>query len=215
MQFVKGFLYLKYLILYLLSFLLFDYLDWLNRDNKLLKFICEAILVILLIFSAKDLKTLISKIGINENKYKIIKNLLYILIGSITIYVILLVPLKYDNVNQYLIYGFITLVAFKIFISIKEIINYILKGEINMNLQVNETKDQLFWDKDGELIAYVNFPQVEEGTHVITKVFVDESLRGQGVAGKLMEEMVNYAKENSIELKVSCPYAVSWFEKNK
>lgn len=215
MRFVKGFLYLKYLILYLLSFLLFDYLDWLNRDNKLLKFICEAILVILLIFSAKDLKTLLSKIGINENKYKIIKNLLYIIIGSITIYVILLVPLKYDNVNQYLIYGFITLVAFKIFISIKEIINYILKGEINMNLQVNETKDQLFWDKDGELIAYVNFPQVEEGTHVITKVFVDESLRGQGVAGKLMEEMVNYAKENSIELKASCPYAISWFEKNK
>ncbi|MBF0715192.1 N-acetyltransferase [Gemella palaticanis] len=84
-----------------------------------------------------------------------------------------------------------------------------------MNLQLNETKDQLFWNKDGELIAYVNFPKLSDDLHIITKVFVDESLRGQGVAGKLMEEIVKYAKENSIKLEASCPYAVSWFEKNK
>ena len=44
--------------------------------------------------------------------------------------------------------------------------------------------------------------------------FVDESLRGQGVAGKLMQAVVDYAKAQGKQISPTCSYAVKWFEKH-
>ena len=40
-------------------------------------------------------------------------------------------------------------------------------------------------DQDGKLLAEILFPS-REGKASITRTFVDDSLRGQGIAGKLM-----------------------------
>ena len=42
-------------------------------------------------------------------------------------------------------------------------------------------------DSDGSIIAEVTFPEVECGIYNINHTFVDTSLRGKGVAGKLVE----------------------------
>ena len=48
---------------------------------------------------------------------------------------------------------------------------------------------------------------------VIDHTFVHESLRGQGVAGKLMEEAVAAIEAQGWKVGASCSYAVSWLEK--
>lgn len=68
-------------------------------------------------------------------------------------------------------------------------------------------------DDNGKIIAEINFPE-ENGVCNINRTFVDESLRGQGVAGKLMEAAVKTIKEQDKKAAATCPYAVKWFEKH-
>lgn len=68
-------------------------------------------------------------------------------------------------------------------------------------------------DEEGKLIAEVTFPENEEGACVIDHTFVDESLRGQGVAGKLVQLAVEQIKAQGKQVKASCSYAVSWLER--
>ena len=49
----------------------------------------------------------------------------------------------------------------------------------------------------------------------INKVVVEESFRGQGIANKLMEQIVNIADEKNKKINPVCSFAVSLFEKNK
>ncbi|MDR1800795.1 MAG: N-acetyltransferase [Lachnospiraceae bacterium] len=68
---------------------------------------------------------------------------------------------------------------------------------------------------DDELVlAEILFPAVDDETVDITRTFVDDSLRGQGIAGKLMEEAIaQLAKENK-KIIPTCTYAAGWFEKH-
>jgi len=67
---------------------------------------------------------------------------------------------------------------------------------------------------DDVVLAYVDFPLKEEGVHVISKTLVDESLRGQGVAAKLMSLLLEKAKRENFLLIPVCSYAVAYFEKH-
>jgi len=68
--------------------------------------------------------------------------------------------------------------------------------------------------KDDLVLAKIEFPANSDGTvWDITHTFVDESLRGQGVAGKLLAEVVRLAKESDVKLKPTCPYAIAAFER--
>lgn len=84
-----------------------------------------------------------------------------------------------------------------------------------MEFKVNNAQDKLYFgnSEDGTKI-FLLFPKKYDNIHVITKVYVDEEYRGQGIAGKLMNAVVEYANENNIKLEATCPYAISWFEKN-
>ena len=67
-------------------------------------------------------------------------------------------------------------------------------------------------DEKGNVIAEVTFPNLDDN---IDHTFVDDSLRGQGIAAKLMLEVIDYAKSNNKKIKATCSYAVKWFEKNR
>jgi predicted GNAT family acetyltransferase len=49
---------------------------------------------------------------------------------------------------------------------------------------------------------------------VITHVGVYPELRGQGVAGKIMDAGLAYAKQNSLRVIPMCSYAASYIRKN-
>lgn len=67
---------------------------------------------------------------------------------------------------------------------------------------------------DGQMIAEVTFPETAPGIVDINHTYVDTSLRGQGVAGKLMLVLAEKIKADGIKARCSCSYAVTWFEKH-
>ena len=69
-------------------------------------------------------------------------------------------------------------------------------------------------NEEGKVVAYVEFPEVNGVANVIHTV-VDKSLRGQGIAGKLLTALVEKMEKEGRKLELTCCYAIDWFEKNK
>lgn len=80
-----------------------------------------------------------------------------------------------------------------------------------MNFQ---TEPGRIFAMDGEkLLAEVVFPN-REGVAAITRTFVDDSLRGQGVAGQLMDAAAAQIRADGNRARPICSYAKSWFERH-
>ncbi len=64
-----------------------------------------------------------------------------------------------------------------------------------------------FIDEDGEWIAELTY--VRSGTDTITvdHTEVDPKLKGQGVGQRLVESVVNFARESGLKIKPFCPFA--------
>jgi len=69
-------------------------------------------------------------------------------------------------------------------------------------------------NEEGKLIAEVTFPTIKDQLVNINHTFVDDSLRGQGIAGKLMEAVAEKLVKENYKAVLTCSYAVRWFEKN-
>lgn len=54
----------------------------------------------------------------------------------------------------------------------------------------------------------------EEGTIIMTHVGVYPEHRGQGVAGKLTQVALEYAKEKSLRVIPMCPYIATYIRRN-
>ena len=56
-----------------------------------------------------------------------------------------------------------------------------------MIMEFTKEKSKIaYYNEEGKILAEVTFPAVNKNTVNINHTFVDESLRGQGIAGKLM-----------------------------
>lgn len=78
-------------------------------------------------------------------------------------------------------------------------------------------KNRIVLVDDQELaLAEIDFPAMEEepGTVEITHTYVDESLRGKGLAGKLMTRLIHYLEQHELKAYPSCSYAVAWFSRH-
>jgi uncharacterized protein len=77
-------------------------------------------------------------------------------------------------------------------------------------------EDRIFSiNDDGQLLAEVTFPARDISRVNIDHVYVDESLRGQGIASKIMLEAYKYLKEKDLKIVAKCPYAINWFKKHE
>ena len=65
-------------------------------------------------------------------------------------------------------------------------------------------------DENGKVIAEIVFPEVRHGVCEIMHTYVDNSLRGQGIAGKLMTLAVAAIEREGKTVTASCSYAVKW-----
>jgi len=70
-------------------------------------------------------------------------------------------------------------------------------------------------DENGNIIAYADFPEYEPGKVEVTHTVVDESLRGRGIAGKLMEHMAKKLIKEGKKAELTCSYAIKWFDKHR
>lgn len=68
-------------------------------------------------------------------------------------------------------------------------------------------------DPAGKVIAEVTFPTTD-GISTIDHTFVDNSLRGQGIAGELVKLAADKIIADGNKIAATCPYAVIWFQRH-
>lgn len=75
-------------------------------------------------------------------------------------------------------------------------------------------KERIFArNQEGRLVAEITF--VRKGNVAeINHTFVDPSLRGQGVAGQLVQAAAEALKEENCKIHPTCSYARRWFEEH-
>ena len=78
-----------------------------------------------------------------------------------------------------------------------------------------ETDRILQKDETGRVIAEITFPETSPGVFVIDHTFVDESLRGQGVASKLVQAAVDEIKKRGGKVEATCSYAKKWLSEHE
>lgn len=86
-----------------------------------------------------------------------------------------------------------------------------------MNIQKNigDTKGEFYIEEQGQKSAEMTFSKAGDDTIIIDHTFVDDSLRGKGIAEKLVMAGVDYARDNNLKIIPLCPYAKSLFEKKE
>ena len=65
-------------------------------------------------------------------------------------------------------------------------------------------------DENGKSIAEITFPETAPGVYTIDHTFVDSSLRGQGIAGKLVQAAVDEITSRGGKVQATCSYAKKW-----
>ena len=66
-------------------------------------------------------------------------------------------------------------------------------------------------NEEGMVVAEITYSETGEGVCTIEHVEVDEALRGQGIAGKLVEAAVAEIKAQNKKVATNCPYAYTIF----
>ena len=70
-------------------------------------------------------------------------------------------------------------------------------------------------NEEGKVIAEIIFNEIEKGVYNIEHTFVDESLRGKGIASKLVEEAIKEIESRKGKVVATCSYAKKILEKKK
>jgi uncharacterized protein len=80
---------------------------------------------------------------------------------------------------------------------------------------INQAQNMFYVGEDvKEPIAELTFNQSSGNNIVVDHTYVSDELRGQGVAGKLVEKVVAYARENEKKIIPLCPYVKRKLEEN-
>ncbi len=82
-----------------------------------------------------------------------------------------------------------------------------------MKEKLLDDKYLLLGEKD-EILAEIDFPKISENVIEITHTIVSPALQGQGIARKLVEKVLEIAKEKGYKVNASCSYAKHYLEKN-
>ena len=67
---------------------------------------------------------------------------------------------------------------------------------------------------EGTVTAEITFPESSPGIFVIDHTFVDSSLRGQGIASKLVQAAVNEIESRNGKITATCSYAAKWLKEH-
>ncbi len=82
-----------------------------------------------------------------------------------------------------------------------------------MNKKIYQDKI-VYLDDNNSIVAEIDFPKTGINEITITHTFVDSSLRGQGIAKKLVEEVISIARKEKYNIRATCSYAMRYFHDN-
>ncbi len=82
-------------------------------------------------------------------------------------------------------------------------------------LKINQDDHSFFIGDADQRDAEITFVSKDDELIMIDHTFVSEKLRGGQIAGKLVEAVVNYARENNLKITASCSYAKRKLERSE
>lgn len=83
--------------------------------------------------------------------------------------------------------------------------------EINRNEEGN--KGSFFIEENGKKLAEMTYSKAGDDKIIIDHTEVSEALKGTGAGKKMVEQAVNYARENDLKIIPLCPFAKAQFAK--
>lgn len=79
--------------------------------------------------------------------------------------------------------------------------------------EIRKGKEMFYVGKsEEEYLAVITYKKVDDKTIKADHTFVSEQLRGQGIAKKLLNELVSFARENGYKIIPECSYVKKVFE---
>lgn len=78
---------------------------------------------------------------------------------------------------------------------------------------INNLAEKRFELKIGDNIAALYYSMFEDKLY-LNHTEVPEALQGQGIAGKLVEGALEYARVNNLPIVPMCPYASKFIQRN-
>jgi len=70
-------------------------------------------------------------------------------------------------------------------------------------------------ENEANPIAQITYKDVDDRTIIADHTFVSESLRGQGIAGKLFNELMAFVEEENKKVIPTCSYVKAKMERSK
>jgi predicted GNAT family acetyltransferase len=75
--------------------------------------------------------------------------------------------------------------------------------------------DKIEYEENGEILAEVCFPALEDNLVDLCHTYVSDKLRGQGMAGRLMERAAEELRKTNRRAVLTCSYAIKWFSEHE
>lgn len=94
-------------------------------------------------------------------------------------------------------------------------LHYIRKEDAGKVTFLQEKNRFYLEDSEKQLIAEITFTEPNDEFFIIDHTFVDDSLRGKGIAQALVKEVVTKARREQKKILPLCPFAKLEFEKKK
>lgn len=81
-------------------------------------------------------------------------------------------------------------------------------------MELIQKENGFYYIDNFEELAYITY-YIEDNILYVDHTFVDSSLRGKGIASKLVMRAIEFVKENDYKIVPICSYVVDWFNKNQ
>lgn len=76
------------------------------------------------------------------------------------------------------------------------------------------TENAVYYGSVQTPLAEITFPEVTPGVYCIDHTFVDPSLGGQGMGGKLVQQALAAIRAKGGQVTATCSFAKAWLEKH-
>lgn len=82
----------------------------------------------------------------------------------------------------------------------------------DIQIRIDNNRGSFYIERDGKQVAELDF-EINNGQLNAFHTGVIKELEGQGLASKLFDEMVKYARENNYKVIPTCPYISAKFRR--
>lgn len=82
-------------------------------------------------------------------------------------------------------------------------------------MEIKFEPNGLIAKQGNDFVGQITLTHQHDNVYQVVRVYVEPNFRGQGIAEKLVNALVEHARISNLKLVPVCSYAVAYFAKNK